>query len=71
MGGFRAQSASKVPPKGIHHLFGGEAAEPYVEGEAMTHSEIAELAKLFAQGARNAIAAGFDGVEIHGTNIRL
>jgi N-ethylmaleimide reductase len=35
---------------------------------ALTASEIEELVALYAQGARNAIAAGFDGVEIHAAN---
>ncbi|MEY5097736.1 MAG: hypothetical protein RJA36_455 [Pseudomonadota bacterium] len=35
---------------------------------ALTVDEIAGVVESFAQGARNAIAAGFDGVEIHGAN---
>jgi N-ethylmaleimide reductase len=35
---------------------------------ALTLEEIAGVVESFAQGARNAIAAGFDGVEIHGAN---
>ena len=31
-------------------------------------SEIADVIDAFRQGARNALAAGFDGVEIHGAN---
>ena len=31
-------------------------------------AEIAELVKLYAQAARNALEAGFDGVEIHAAN---
>ncbi|KAF8998420.1 hypothetical protein BDQ17DRAFT_1247767 [Cyathus striatus] len=34
----------------------------------LTTSEIAEYVELYAQGACNAIEAGFDGVEIHGAN---
>jgi NADPH2 dehydrogenase len=34
----------------------------------MTQDEINETVKAYAQGAKNAIAAGFDGVEIHGAN---
>lgn len=36
--------------------------------EAMTEEEIQEAINDYAQAARNAIAAGFDGVEIHGAN---
>lgn len=34
----------------------------------MTEAEIEETIKAFGQAARRAIAAGFDGVEIHGAN---
>ena len=35
---------------------------------AMTHDDIQQAVEEFRQGAANAIAAGFDGVEIHGAN---
>jgi len=35
--------------------------------KAMTLEDIQTFTKDYADGARNAIAAGFDGVEIHGT----
>jgi len=35
---------------------------------ALTEDEIHEYVDLFAQAARNAMEAGFDGVEIHGAN---
>lgn len=35
---------------------------------ALTEDEINEYVKLYAQAARNAVEAGFDGVEIHGAN---
>jgi len=35
---------------------------------ALTISEIKELVQLYARAARNAISAGFDGVEIHAAN---
>jgi N-ethylmaleimide reductase len=41
---------------------------PYETPRAMTAMEIAGTVAAYAQGARNAIAAGFDGVEIHGAN---
>ncbi|RDL38574.1 putative NADPH dehydrogenase [Venustampulla echinocandica] len=34
----------------------------------LTEDEIVEYVGLYAQAAKNAIAAGFDGVEIHGAN---
>ncbi len=36
--------------------------------KAVTHSDIEKLVEDFAQAADNAVAAGFDGVEIHGAN---
>jgi N-ethylmaleimide reductase len=38
------------------------------EPRALKLDEIAGVVESFAQGARHAIAAGFDGVEIHGAN---
>jgi N-ethylmaleimide reductase len=35
---------------------------------ALTVAEIGELVRLYARAAQNAIAAGFDGVEIHSAN---
>jgi N-ethylmaleimide reductase len=36
--------------------------------KAMTSAEITEAQKEFVEGAKNAVAAGFDGVELHGAN---
>ncbi|WP_246793830.1 alkene reductase [Burkholderia perseverans] len=38
------------------------------EPRALTVAEIGELVGLYAQAARNALRAGFDGVEIHAAN---
>jgi len=40
----------------------------YPTPRELTISEIQETVKSYAQAARNAIEAGFDGVEIHGAN---
>ncbi|MCB8874267.1 alkene reductase [Acidisoma silvae] len=45
----------------------GRLVEPSLP-RALTLPEIGELVELYAQAARNAIAAGFDGVEIHAAN---
>ena len=37
----------------------------------MSKEDIASVVNQFAQAARNAIAAGFDGVEIHGKPIAI
>ncbi|KAF8890977.1 FMN-linked oxidoreductase [Infundibulicybe gibba] len=47
-------------------LTGHPASEP--APRALTLPEIDEYVALYGQAARNAIAAGFDGVEIHGAN---
>lgn len=42
--------------------------QDYVTPAALTADGIAQTIADFAQAARNAIAAGFDGVELHGAN---
>lgn len=41
---------------------------PVDEPKEMSKSDIENVIKEFAEGAKNAIKAGFDGVEIHGAN---
>ena len=41
---------------------------PVESPRAMNKEDIAQVIQEFKQGARNAISAGFDGVEIHGAN---
>ncbi|KAJ8116414.1 hypothetical protein OPT61_g2148 [Boeremia exigua] len=55
--GFRLLSSSAVPIDSQEQTL-----------EAMTDSEIADTIVDYATAAKNAIAAGFDGVEIHGAN---
>ncbi|KAF2268070.1 FMN-linked oxidoreductase [Lojkania enalia] len=43
-------------------------ADGYATPEPMTIEQIKETVNAYAQAAKNAIAAGFDGVEIHGAN---
>ena len=55
-------------------LFGdANGEEPYVSSEVMGLDDIKRIVDQFARVARNAIRAGFDGVEIHGlrTSLRL
>ncbi|KAF2828796.1 FMN-linked oxidoreductase [Ophiobolus disseminans] len=42
--------------------------EEHAVPKEMTHEDIKDAIAHYAQGAKNAIAAGFDGVEIHGAN---
>lgn len=52
----KVQSASNIP------FEGGATPTP------LTEEEIKEYVGFYAQAAKNSIAAGFDGVEIHGAN---
>lgn len=45
-----------------------EGQQPHVMPRGLTLAEIPTIIEQFRQGAKNAIAAGFDGVEIHGAN---
>lgn len=42
--------------------------KPYVPPRAMEQVDINEAVAAFGKGAANAVAAGFDGVEVHGAN---
>jgi N-ethylmaleimide reductase len=42
--------------------------QPHPEPEAMTEAEIEQAIEEFVTASRNAIEAGFDGVELHGAN---
>lgn len=42
--------------------------QPYPIPAAMTEDDIKQAIAEFVSGAKNAIAAGFDGVEVHGAN---
>lgn len=53
----------------VHLLDGGKAPAPHPR--AMTRAEIAQAVRHYADAAANALAAGFDGVEIHGANSYL
>jgi NADPH2 dehydrogenase len=56
-GPFAVRGASAIPEKE-----GGTVPSP------LSESEITDFVGLYAQAARNAVEAGFDGVEIHGAN---
>jgi 2,4-dienoyl-CoA reductase-like NADH-dependent reductase (Old Yellow Enzyme family) len=57
---------SAIAPKGNVSLI--RPQRPYVAPRALKTEELASVVKAYAQGAENAKAAGFDGVEIHGAN---
>lgn len=63
-GGFPPQAPSKIKAEGLVHRL----RKPYEMPEEMSQADIQEVIKQHAQAARNAIIAGFDGVEIHGAH---
>jgi 2,4-dienoyl-CoA reductase-like NADH-dependent reductase (Old Yellow Enzyme family) len=52
----------------IRNIQGDWPKVTFGQAHALTESEILEVVDGFAQGARRAMEAGFDGVEIHGAN---
>ena len=64
--GLPAISASAVRNDALGHGYDGK--EPYPEPRAATLDDLKRIVGDYAAAARNAIAAGFDGVQIHGAN---
>ncbi|MGH6897679.1 MAG: alkene reductase [Geminicoccaceae bacterium] len=64
-------SALPVAPSAIAaagEVFTTSGPQPFVVPRALATGEIAGVVAQFADGARRALAAGFDGVELHGAN---
>ncbi len=57
---------SALRPQGMAATSTG--MQPFVEPRALSLAEIAGLVQQFQHAAQRALAAGFDGVEIHGAN---
>ncbi|MFQ4141573.1 alkene reductase [Chlorogloeopsis sp. ULAP02] len=57
---------SAIPAKGQASTF--EGMKPFVTPRALETEEVTGIVEQYRQGAENALAAGFDGVEIHGAN---
>lgn len=57
---------SAIRPEGEAHTYDGTA--PFVEPRALRLDEIPGIVDEYAIAARNALRAGFDGVEIHAAN---
>jgi len=55
---------SAIAAKG--QTFTPQGMQPYVTPRALETDEISEIIHQFQQGAENALAAGFDGIELHG-----
>jgi len=64
----RAQPISSSATTAPDYAHTYEGNKPYVEARAATVSDIRCIIADYIWAARNAIAAGFDGVQIHGAN---
>jgi 2,4-dienoyl-CoA reductase-like NADH-dependent reductase (Old Yellow Enzyme family) len=64
--GAQPVSASATTAPGKAHTYDGKQA--YAEARALRIDEIPALLADYRQAARNALAAGFDGVQIHAAN---
>jgi N-ethylmaleimide reductase len=68
-GGALPVSSSAVPISAeLKTMTADGKPAPYEAPRALETNEIAGVVDAFRQGARNALEAGFDGVEIHGAN---
>ncbi|OHT22206.1 alkene reductase [Edaphosphingomonas haloaromaticamans] len=66
IGGAAPVSASATTAPGKAHTYDGK--QPYAEARALRLDEIPRLIDDYARAARNALAAGFDGVQLHAAN---
>jgi 2,4-dienoyl-CoA reductase-like NADH-dependent reductase (Old Yellow Enzyme family) len=66
VGGGQPVSSSAITAPDYAHTYEGK--QPHVEPRSLDISEIPALLEDYAQAARNAVAAGFDGVQIHAAN---
>ena len=62
------QAPSAMPPSSGMVLGADLKPHPFETPRALETSELPGIVAAYGQAARNAIAAGFDGVEIHGAN---
>jgi N-ethylmaleimide reductase len=65
-GGALPVAPSAIVPAG--QAMTGDGLKPFVAPRALETAEIAGIVEDYRRGARNARAAGFDGVELHGAN---
>jgi 2,4-dienoyl-CoA reductase-like NADH-dependent reductase (Old Yellow Enzyme family) len=66
LGGGQPVSASATTAPDFAHTYEGK--KPYELARALTQADIDRILEDYAAAARNAIEAGFDGVQIHGAN---
>ncbi|QHB99875.1 alkene reductase [Epidermidibacterium keratini] len=68
-GSVPAGASAVADPEWVHLPEGGKAPSPVPS--VLSQADIARIVTEHADAARNAIAAGFDGVELHGANSYL
>ncbi|MFA5262549.1 MAG: alkene reductase [Opitutaceae bacterium] len=66
LGGALPVAPSAIAPEGHVSLI--RPMKPYVTPRALEQVEIPGIIEAYRKGAENALAAGFDGVELHGAN---
>jgi 2,4-dienoyl-CoA reductase-like NADH-dependent reductase (Old Yellow Enzyme family) len=66
LGGGQPVSSSATTAPDFAHTYEGK--KPYTEARAATADDIKRILDDYARAARNAVEAGFDGVQIHGAN---
>ncbi len=66
LNGVEPVSSSATTAPGKAHTYDGK--QPYVEARAVRLDEIPRLIGDYVHAAKNAMAAGFDGVQLHGAN---
>ena len=66
LGGGQPVSASATTAPDLAHTYQGK--KPYAKARAATRDDIRRITEDYTRAAGNAIAAGFDGVQLHGAN---
>ncbi len=66
LGGGQPVSSSGTTAPDFAHTYEGK--KPYVEARAATREDIRRIIQDYRRAARNAMEAGFDGVQLHGAN---
>lgn len=66
LGGAAPLSSSATTAPGEAHTYAGK--QPYAEARPATKDDIARVLDDYSSAARNAIRAGFDGVQLHAAN---
>lgn len=66
LGGAQPVSSSATTAPGKAHTYDGK--QPYTEARALRLDEVPRLIGDYVNAAKNAMAAGFDGVQLHAAN---